>query len=132
MKGKIILLAAILCLFCFFGAGTASAAQIQTNHTVMTKTNTMTIINQNGPVVSGSRIVWEQTDSKNHSAIYEKNLASGYIGKVYASNYNQNTPDISGTRIVWAQLSSTGISNIYQKNLLSGFVGKFMLRLKIS
>jgi hypothetical protein len=43
----------------------------------------------------------------------KKNLASGYVGKVYASNYNQYTPAIPGNRIVWEQMSSKGISNIY-------------------
>ena len=71
MQGKIIILVAVLCLFCFFGTGAASAAQINTNHTVLTKISNTTVItvDQDSPVVSGSRIVWVQTDSHNHSDI---------------------------------------------------------------
>jgi hypothetical protein len=59
--------------------------------------------NQTMAKISGPRVVWMQGNLNSYTAIYMKNLETGYVGKVYSSSYNQAYPDISGTRVVWMQ-----------------------------
>ena len=83
-------------------------------------------LNQSEAKISGTRIVWMQNLAPGHNAIYERNLASNFIGKLYASAYDQESPNISGTKVVWEQTLSSGQTLIYMKNLLTGHAGKLV------
>ena len=67
-----------------------------------------------------------QNIAPEYNAIYERNLATTFIGKLYASAYDQESPSISGTKVVWEQTLSSGQPLIYMKNLLTGQTGKLV------
>ncbi len=67
-----------------------------------------------------------QNIAPEYNAIYERNLATTFKGKIYASSYDQESPSISGTNVVWEQTLSSGQPLIYMKNLLTGHVGKLV------
>ena len=103
MQKKIIIFLATL-VVAFIVCGALSAATVKSNDINTAKISTVgATTSQTNPAISGTRIVWEE-----NGVIYLKNLANGFIGKVYKSSNEQYSPAISGSIIVWEEWYESG------------------------
>lgn len=111
-------------VFAFILCGAASAANVKTSNTdVKIKYVGTSSYDQWEPNVDGTRVVWTQTDSSGHFAMYYKNLAVGKTIKVRQTSDYIAFIGISGTRVVWVEDTGPNIS-VYYKNLATGYISK--------